>query len=385
LAEAVETPLVCDCYDNAADTDPTRLLPILTAAKTAGEALQEFSDLANCTAGFSNGWVTLRTKCWELERAKTISSDVLAAFLSAREQAGGVTIEAQIKLIAALSDLQARSDLLTLVMDSLGLGRISDSSLIHFLKGLATLGPIQWEMLKTGRGIAYGDLPLEARREFSESIFRARGLGVSATADYPFEDVNFETEPGVPEDQAQDAMADTDMMDSKNDADETFYDDSLAGPIEDDEITQLLPDGPPPETVLSLDIQKRQGASVRLSIGGRPASVAGSVSMIAGLTTIFDSQEGVSDIFGPVDLKVDGFRAANVENWRFLLVLGTKTLDGGSLVSTTASGPFGPIEALPAELTQRLRRAQAEFKKMFQSEGGGSDEPPPPPGTFHQR
>ncbi|GEM_PF-7019611 len=385
IADAAKMPLIADSYDDSADLYTTHLLKLLTAPKTVGEAFDEYAKYAECKAQLSNGWVTLRTNDWELARAKTVPADALAALTAAKDRNGGVTIGPLLAFISGLSDLQFRSTMTDLVSELAGLGPVRSGSVLHMLKAVALLSPVQWEKLKSGAGVAYGDLPIEARREISEALLQSAGPGAVSGLEYPFADSDFDTEAAANEDVMQDAQSDSDDTDGEiSERGAIAYEWNLP-PAEDQEITQLLPDGLPPGALLTLTIEKKQGASVKLNVDGRPVSFAGSVSMIAGLVCMLDPAVGIPDLPLPQNLKIEGWRPSSLEHWEFKFTLGGTTLRGCTIVSTSSSGPFGSVEALPAELGQRLRKAQASFKKMFQYGGDADSEPPPPPRTFHQR
>lgn len=345
IADAADCALIGDAYD----TFPThgKDLP----GPTLGHVMDSFARWRDATWQHESGWVTIRSNRPELGRASTVPRSVLFKYRDWLADQLGLTADQLAQLTLDLTDLQLMSEhfrlFTTLFVPFLEVGLGSDTSTKYAYRAWASMGPDMRGALRSGADVTFGALPAAARAFLAEYLYR-QGENWNTNGSFILD------------------IFDTVETETDEDETETSFEADL--PAEDREITQILPNGPSPDAIVSAEMFLRPGVSTRMTVFGMsfpmtlPASYFGEVR--------FMLEAGSVEIEVP-PVSFEGFRPATADGAILTLTfLPEKSTSAAFFGMTAVPGTeFGNLGSLPKEITEIIDKAYARAKKRW----GGSD------------
>lgn len=359
ISEAAELPFIGDAYDSHLEPLLARMPgsnPIQTGL-TFGQLYAGAAEQIETTPTYSDGWVSFRTNNWQLARATTVPRKVLARTSAALREGGGVPLRDYLRTVSEINDLQARSPLVTSVSSMMG---TRNSSAIYFFRGLALLSPSQQTALESGTGITFADMTPAARQAFWEFLFRKYDDEMATV-------VSFGVMPDFDEmyQRVESALQER-VAGSLQTAGEPAIPEMEEEVFEDTEVTQLLPDGPLPDSKLELKLKLADGVHANFSFMSLDFPVTMTLATYVAM---------MSEVSGGADEPaVKGVRPARIAGYAFSLAMSPKVERRISYSSATSSGSFGEESALPESLRAQLAKKK---KELAERRSGGEEEPPP--------
>lgn len=365
-AEGANCSLIADAYD----TIPLLAYGGVWGGETLGEVIDSFVSWRDAKWQYEGGWIAVRSVNPAVGRASTVPRPVFRKYRDLMADQLGLTEDQSSEMALDLTDLQLRAGGLEMLRSTLdtfhGLGPNALDSVAYAYRAWASLGPERRAALRSGSQIPYGALPPAAREHLTEFLYR-RGddwdRGDYTVSDFFDGFFGSDEIEGAEEGEMQ-------LPDFDEEIDENY------DGAEDREITQILPNGPSPDSFLSLESVSAPAVSTKISFGGMEFPLTFPASLFGELKLLWEG--GFGPEYPTPAISFEGFRPASANG----LILSFTFLPDKSakerFVGMTAipGTEFGQMDSLPKEIKEVIEKAYARAKKRFEryrdlGDGGG--------------
>ncbi len=352
IASATNQNLIADAYDSAASFMRGHSI----SGDTAAQLLSELSESIGSVFKFENSWIKMRTVDWELARASSLPRDVILKFRELAFKQCGLTIDQMAELAIKLTDRQLESEVLQVTIGFTNMGMLESGgrNVQYLLRAWSVLSPLEKTYIASGSPIPWSSLNIQSRKYLGEFIYR-EGEGGFQSFDFM----------GI------DEIEDIERMPAPAMTPESMG--------EDKEITQILPNGPLGNSLVTFELKRTDAISAQVNFAGVKFPMSLPLSAFAGMKMMTD---GDMEFNAPVEFSL--VKPGVSERLNVKMQLLPDLQRAGSISGATAKEGFeyGPVESLPAELKQKLKVQEERFKKLRDQMGKPEPPPPPPPSNF---
>lgn len=291
-----------------------------------GTMLDELTLSSGQTWKLEADWVKLRHRKWALARFSTVPRNVLFTARDTLLTKGGLALDDLAAIAGQLNDRQAESNVLRYATKW---HWSYEEQTLYVLRLWNSLSNISRKALLGGEVIAFAQLPPQARRYYSEVIFRLRTFDLFFPDDSPDPEV---------------------MEELQFQKERWGYDEKRA---EDREITQLFPQGPLFDSTLDLRVMIRKGLE----------ELYGSTLSLGNFSDFLTRFEENSQEYNLILSEMVRPAAINKYFFTFQLQSG---FAGGDVITTALSNPNAPFvkfTSLPEEIIKKVRELEAKYRK----------------------
>ncbi|HWP31452.1 MAG TPA: hypothetical protein VNK96_07000 [Fimbriimonadales bacterium] len=334
IAAAARINLIGDLYDLGGDLAWDTGYWFKPTKNNAGMMLDELTSISGQTWRLEGEWVKLRHKKWALARFSTVPRNILFASRDTMLTKGGLALDDLAAIAAQLNDRQAESKVIRYATKW---HWPSGEQALYVLRLWNSLNNISRKALLGGEVIAFAQLPPQARRYYSEVVFRLGAFDFFFFIDSPDPEV-------VEEMQFQ--------------KERWGYDETQA---EDREITQRFPQGPLFDSTLDLKVIVREGLT----------ELYGGTSSLGNFSSFLAQFEEESQEYNLI--RSEMVRPAVINKYFFTFQL-QPGFAGGVVIDTSLSDPKAPfvkLSSLPEETIKKIKEMEAKYRKWRKEKGWG--------------
>ncbi len=357
VASATKQDLISDCHDAylASLFSIGRLSPTITLRRF----LDSISNNLSMDWKLEDGLLSLRSQEWALNRAINIDRDIAYTIRDIVANNAGMGLEDMGRISQMLTDKQSESAILLLVFGPINESIADESKAnLYFHRFWHVLDSGSKRALMDGRSISYSVLNSDAKRFLGEYLYRNGEVlaGGEDFGDYMrFESYFDDTE-------AESFLKEvTDLLNAEG----------VNEGSNDSEITQRLPFGIPPDTMIKLFYKKDDALTVKLKYSSNEFQWTVSIFEYVALKGQKIPDE--IDVSFSKDVK-----PATIDRYNFVFFFTPRdaTLRSARYRFSSPNVQFVPPQSLPPHIIQKIEKEEKnwiERRKQWQDDGDGGN------------
>lgn len=354
LAESGKFSIVSDAHDMHVSATFGKNIPLTNAA----EVLHNLQQTTQQQWNAKEDWVTMRTDYWPYQEAFNVPRETYFNFRDLYVKQAGLSIDQIAALAHALTDKQLQSQCLAVMM--MNAITLNDPTLAYVYRMYHTLTPLQKQNLLENQTLRVGDISPIAASFLAEFLYRTGELQENDRSYDPFDFTWLDTMGKEPESKY------------KNWKEE--YEDRMI----DREVTQIIPNGPTPATIIKSNNQSGNSLSMLMSFAGTPGlATTMNLRMVAYFLVSKEEDGGGMDVL-PVNVK-ETYRPATQQKLKLTFEISPHHVTSAFLHGgfSDPNGKFVPLESLPPHILKELEDLIQKTKQRMQDWGRYRTDPPP--------
>ncbi len=357
VASATQQDLISDCHDiYLALLFSNRIFP---PTITLRRLLDSISNNFSIDWKFEDGLISLKSREWALNRAINMDRDIAYTIRDIYANNAGMRLEDIARISHMITDKQSESVILLFVFGFMNEGFADESKAkLYFHRFWNVLDNGLKKALLNGQDISYSVLNLDAKRFLGEYLYRNGEVlaGGDDFDDYMYFESDYD------DTEAESFLKEiTDLLNAEG----------VNEGSNDSEITQRLPFGIPPNTMIKLFYKKDDALTVKLNYGRNELQWTVPISEYVR----FKGQEIPDDIDMSFSKDV---KPATIDRYNFVFFLTPRdaTLHSAKYTFSSPNVQFIPPQSLPPHIIQKIEKEEKnwiERRRRWQDDGDGGN------------
>lgn len=354
VASATKQDLISDCHDAylASLFSHRRFSPTITLRRFLDSISSNFS----IDWKFEDGLISLKSQEWALNRVTNIDRDVAYTIRDILANNAGVSLEDMARISQMITDRQSESVILLFVFGPMNEGFADESKAkLYFHRFWNVLDTGLKNALLNGEDIRYSVLNSDAKRFLGEYLYR-KGDVLAGGADFD-DSMQFEL-----------YYDDSDAQSFLKEVTDLLKVEGVNEGSDDSEITQRLPFGIPPNTMIKLFYKKDDALTVKINYGKNELKWTVPISEYV----LFKGQEVPTEMNMSFSKDV---KLSTIDRYNFVFLFTPRdaTLHSVRYAYSLPNTQFTSPQSLPPHVIQKIEKEEKrqERRRQWHDDGDG--------------